>query len=1385
MASGGLIAASSNAEEAEQIRIATRMSLGELGTIEDIGFKPAVRRLHDRGDVLQRAYEHIENFKHDIGDRYIFVRASGNGNCLFNAISFQYYGDEGEADNLRRHALDLIEDDNLNFTEDGLDMEPADNNKAGYIRRLRTNGTYGGYPEIRALAIVMEMPFVVYSYSEDNDQMSVFTFGEEYIGTKPPITLLHGGVYLHYDSLLLQNVNYPLFNATNSTYTFTQSSAQQAWDVTNSLRIPLQQTMDRLAAEATERRARAAAIAAVAAATAATAPGGGGPPKVTVATSAPPPPPANPVDDIAVSLATSLLFQAAALVADTNLVPLAPPLTPTSGTGGGTMTVRLPATPIPAPPPMPPGAAAAAAASGTGAAVAAKPSDEVFVFVTYTNNLLFYINTPGGKLAVPHGPMVATDKGPAGAALRILNTYITGHGLTDTSLIEFHTVKTKKNKLYYFYCIIPMPAATTSATATGAGPVTTAIVPSKTSVIPAILPGTGTATASPIKLFTNAGSLPTDVDATFAGILKGLGGSSPGSTTVPTPAVTATSTATTKAPAPLHIVSYNILTDFFSKNHVNTAVWSSNRIHLMIQKLTSQIKKGSIICLQEVSDDLDKHFRALLFTKASGYIYERVAWGSKTPGGPNIFGVAIAFPNAGYKLTPGKAITSPEPSAPTKPNRILNISLTSVATGAPFCVSTYHMPIEFSKTTKNVIDHAAMVPHMNAAATAAMNYAGKMPYIFCGDFNIRPFIQDKSSDPQTKNPAYEQLFNAPFAFRSAYKVINKAEPLLTTISQKMVMDKTTGKLVSDSKGKPTLEPEFRGTLDYILISKEWNVTGVDAPTAISHPIPDLNEPSDHLMIGATLSLGSTTGPSGAAAGVVAVAATPTVSGSRAASLPFMDAGIMALRAWIVTADGTPYKTRTMVAMLKKLAEALGIPFPAGMSERDLIDLPLWARDLFDINDIKDRCFNQHIITRDCSPLQVLHDILIADEFAHEYRIMDGDNDAQRIYYEELLAKLRAPGVSPADRVDIQKLIEKKFYSKVLHIKQDSPGPATTWSPPPPLAQYKRRIPNPYRARAYRNKVSTWGDPTVVGSEAEKDYNKLAPFQKPMYLQNLDILQPLVQPEIWKNSTKDKDMTIAVLESLWHCGQNPTMDGKSTCFPAQVIAELREYQNKRLQQSQSDHAKKVLGNGDWPFLIGMLNIIKGVIGPSRISKKLVKPGGGGGGGPPAPRGTAPPGSGPSGRGPIFNPLVTFAPLPPPPRPPFTPIVPFAFPPPPGGGPRPPVTRLPLPLPPGTRSTFPPAGGLPFTFPPPAVTPRPSGLPFTFPPAVTRQPAPRPPAGTPRPVAWTAATPAPTPASRRGTSTHIMPLGMLGGYQPVLPGRTLGGVGVLPPIRRRIR
>ena len=105
----------------------------------------------------------------------------------------------------------------------------------------------------------------------------------------------------------------------------------------------------------------------------------------------------------------------------------------------------------------------------------------------------------------------------------------------------------------------------------------------------------------------------------------------------------------------------------------------------------------------------------------------------------------------------------------------------------------------------------------------------------------------------------------------------------------------------------------------------------------------------------------------------------------------------------------------------------------------------------------------------------------------------------------------------------------------------------------------------------------------------------------MGAQNYDLAARLIP----KSIIADKAMTIAILESLWFCGQNPSISSDPRCFPARLLEELREYQrNKALIQTveaQPRIKSPPLDNHGWPavqlMVQTLLNAIAGAKTPT--------------------------------------------------------------------------------------------------------------------------------------------------------------------------------------------
>ena len=156
-----------------------------------------------------------------------------------------------------------------------------------------------------------------------------------------------------------------------------------------------------------------------------------------------------------------------------------------------------------------------------------------------------------------------------------------------------------------------------------------------------------------------------------------------------------------------------------------------------------------------------------------------------------------------------------------------------------FYIGTYHMPCMFKLP-------AVMMIHCAASTQYIQKIANGKPYIYCGDFNIMPdsLMYKMLTSGKGNMTAFNLLPYNKFKFeveplKSAYKEFNNIEPLYTNFAQ--------------TKGSSSL---FKGTLDYIFISDEWKVQDVvklpnEYPQA---GLPSIDEPSDHILLGATMSL---------------------------------------------------------------------------------------------------------------------------------------------------------------------------------------------------------------------------------------------------------------------------------------------------------------------------------------------------------------------------------------------------------------------------------------------------------------------------------------------------------------------------------------------------
>jgi 2',5'-phosphodiesterase len=167
-----------------------------------------------------------------------------------------------------------------------------------------------------------------------------------------------------------------------------------------------------------------------------------------------------------------------------------------------------------------------------------------------------------------------------------------------------------------------------------------------------------------------------------------------------------------------------------------------------------------------------------------------------------------------------------------------------------FIASTYHMPCAFRDPDVMLVHSAVVLEYVQGLAKEK-----QVPYILAGDFNVKPhdspysMYLDGGIDEQCPDlpPPKGNWTWAPKLdpVRSAYRDCLGEEPEYTNNAW--------------VKG----QAHFVETLDYVWVSDEWNVHGVldvagpgskEAVLASGQPFPAEEQPSDHVLLAANLSL---------------------------------------------------------------------------------------------------------------------------------------------------------------------------------------------------------------------------------------------------------------------------------------------------------------------------------------------------------------------------------------------------------------------------------------------------------------------------------------------------------------------------------------------------
>jgi endonuclease/exonuclease/phosphatase family metal-dependent hydrolase len=242
-------------------------------------------------------------------------------------------------------------------------------------------------------------------------------------------------------------------------------------------------------------------------------------------------------------------------------------------------------------------------------------------------------------------------------------------------------------------------------------------------------------------------------------------------------------------------------------------------------------------------------------------------------------------------LYPAKPPTDPWNESKRRYNQVVACHLqpkdseTGEITGSSFVVATYHMPCAFWSPPVMTI-HAALVSQF------VQKLKRDTPTVLMGDFNFKPSSGQYElmlrSHMDESSPDYPQGHerwtpHLPYPWRSAYNEwythISPPTDQEKEAFEKDQEDQATHEEESKEGGDKhqaplnprasLFEPDFTNyaeafgnpvfidTLDYIFISGEWEVEDVIAlphRSTIEQPMPNDEEPSDHIKIGTTLSL---------------------------------------------------------------------------------------------------------------------------------------------------------------------------------------------------------------------------------------------------------------------------------------------------------------------------------------------------------------------------------------------------------------------------------------------------------------------------------------------------------------------------------------------------
>jgi len=307
-----------------------------------------------------------------------------------------------------------------------------------------------------------------------------------------------------------------------------------------------------------------------------------------------------------------------------------------------------------------------------------------------------------------------------------------------------------------------------------------------------------------------------------------------------------------------------------------------------------------------------------------------------------------------------------------------------------------------------------------------------------------------------------------------------------------------------------------------------------------------------------------------------------IAGEKAGDTGYWWAPLTELRLWLSQPSNEEYRSQEFVNLLRELSLKVGIGID--INEEDLRELPAWSKGLFDPTKITAACRSAKVLTNDCIAKTMRKDIFIGHDESRENRLAKRNDDPALVEYIRLTKALEEE-TDPMKKEALRIKLEKQYKDRTVYVRDGSDNTISPFT-----------VPNPYRALSYReDPVTTFANPAGDGDPDDETLYSAADDGGTMRQQNLKLLKELVPTEI----IADKPMSVAILESLWYCGQNPTISNDPRCFPARLLGELREYQMNQLQKNQAIEAKAVLEHSGWPMLKLMLATLRQTIAGSKV------------------------------------------------------------------------------------------------------------------------------------------------------------------------------------------